>query len=230
MVIIGLIVGSTIVGRSLITDARIRTVMKEAETYVSAFGIFVNTYGCVPGDCLTATTFFGATDANAVAINNGDGDGLITTWAEIFAAWQHLMAANLIAGNYDGGASVANASIRIGTNVIPSGYSPSTFIIIKADNLWSNYTNSNQVAFASIGTAALTTYETFTALDASIIDLKADDGTPYTGRALGYAYIQGDGNCVATHYSNTPAHSLPYLPLTNTYCMMSFAAQGTMYQ
>lgn len=230
MVIIGLLVGSTVVGRSLITDARIRTVMKEAETYVSAFGVFVNTYGCVPGDCLTATTFFGATDANSNTIYNGNGDGQVDTMQENFNAWQHLMAAQLISGNYDGGASVASASFKIGINMVPSGYSPNTFILIKSETLWGNYLDSNQVVFASIGAGALTTYETFTVLDTSIIDLKTDDGMPYTGRTLGYSYVQGNGNCVATAYINSPAHSLPYLPLTSTYCMMSFAAQGTLYK
>src|ERR1019366_6843373 len=57
LVIIGLIVGSVLVGRDLIRAAELRSVISEVEKYKTAVMTFKGKYDCLPGDCANATTF-----------------------------------------------------------------------------------------------------------------------------------------------------------------------------
>lgn len=117
LAIIGLIVGSIIVGRDLIEAAELQTIMNEVNSYKAAVNTFQIKYGCLPGDCAFATNFFG-TDPSPGACGiygfemtppmsgtcNGNGSGLIGEDEnnEPFAAWQQLAYAGLIGGNYAG--------------------------------------------------------------------------------------------------------------------------------
>ncbi len=79
LVIIGLIVGGILMGRELIQASEVRSIITQASNLESQIHTFRSKYSCLPGDCASATTFFGTTDPLGSAIANGDGDGLIRT-------------------------------------------------------------------------------------------------------------------------------------------------------
>lgn len=112
LIIIGLVAGSIVAGTELINTASVRTQARQLETYRMAFTNFLDKYGCVPGDCINATTFLGNTDTNGNTIPNGDGNGVIDTanglpyddnsrpaWnasPEMYGVFQHLAMAKMI--------------------------------------------------------------------------------------------------------------------------------------
>ena len=110
LVILGLLVGGVLSGRSLIRASEIRSIISEQNTYVTAVHHFKDKYVSLPGDMPTATQFWGlqaATCFNSVpAINsistcNGDGDGKIIfspvpNFYENWYFWHHLENADLI--------------------------------------------------------------------------------------------------------------------------------------
>lgn len=114
MLIIGLIIGSVFVGRYMIRAAEIRSIMKEADAYVTAVNTFKIKYNALPGDMLDATNYFGqkldCSDRAETSLTcNGNSDGRIyggvsgvTTVNESFLLWQHLANAGLISGAYNG--------------------------------------------------------------------------------------------------------------------------------
>jgi prepilin-type N-terminal cleavage/methylation domain-containing protein len=77
LVIIGLVIGGVMVGQDLIFSAKIRAQIKQVEEMETAYNTFKVKYNCTAGDCANATEFFGTTDAQGNAVNNGNGDGII---------------------------------------------------------------------------------------------------------------------------------------------------------
>src|SRR5580693_8599189 len=59
LVIIGLIVGGTMVGQELVKASEARSFISTMQSFQSAFYTFQGKYDCLPGDCGNATTFFG---------------------------------------------------------------------------------------------------------------------------------------------------------------------------
>ena len=114
LVIIGLIVGGVLVGQDLIRSAEIRSTLTQIERYNTAANTFIGKYGCLPGDCANATTFWGLSNQCSINNNpfgsntcNGDGNGQISSaftgsgnsiaHSETILFWQQLGLAGLIA-------------------------------------------------------------------------------------------------------------------------------------
>lgn len=70
LVVIGLIIGSVLVGRDLIHIAEIRATIKQLEEFNTAVNAFKNKYNCLPGDCPNANSF-------GFSGVNGNGNGKI---------------------------------------------------------------------------------------------------------------------------------------------------------
>lgn len=117
LVILGLLVGGVLSGRSLIRAAEMRTVTVDAQRFMAATHTFRDKYFALPGDMTNATAFWGVaagTGNNAAcrdfksstpATCNGDGNGRIGLAAgsyEYFRYWQQLANAALIEGAYSG--------------------------------------------------------------------------------------------------------------------------------
>ena len=121
LVIVALLVGGVLVGRDMIHAAELRSVLSDIDKYKTAVNTFLVKYNCVPGDCATATNFWGVdpngcpnTANNTVpktATCNGNGNGTISSgWAnnaspyncEEYRFWQQLANAGLVAGQYVG--------------------------------------------------------------------------------------------------------------------------------
>ncbi len=97
LVVIGLVIGGIMTGRTLIRAAEIKSIGTDIEKFESARMVFRDKYNCIPGDC---------SSASSIAIgNNGNGDGYVghySTGSEHWNFWAHLGNAGLIAGAYSG--------------------------------------------------------------------------------------------------------------------------------
>lgn len=124
LVIIGLIVGGVVLGRDLIHQAQIRTVISQISRYNTATNGFRTKYNELPGDTARAVPFGLADPAcpsgvgpippvvpgcngNSDNIINGDSDGdgqmdSDTTNTENINYWYHLAKVGMIDGSYDG--------------------------------------------------------------------------------------------------------------------------------
>ncbi|MFO0389858.1 MAG: type II secretion system protein [Alphaproteobacteria bacterium] len=147
LVIIALIAGGVLAGRTMIRSAELQAVIKEYDFYVKALHEFNTKYAQLPGDFSGAEdmwgeiTLYADCDANNVGywsggINsegidatqtcNGDGNGRIgsSTSAGVLSdthewwyAWQHLSNAGLIDGKYTGGRSSTDTAGEAELNI-----------------------------------------------------------------------------------------------------------------
>ncbi len=99
MVIIGLLIGGVLKGQEMIKNAKIKRVMKQVDELRAAALSYQDRFGLLPGDDNTAVGRPGW-----MGVANGNGNGQINggngTGAESLGLFQHLAAANLIAGNF----------------------------------------------------------------------------------------------------------------------------------
>ncbi len=78
LVIIGLIVGGILFGKTLIQQAEIRSAISRLQTFETAYLTFQTKYNCIIGDCKNATDFFGSSyyiDTHGCTHPNGVGNG-----------------------------------------------------------------------------------------------------------------------------------------------------------
>jgi prepilin-type N-terminal cleavage/methylation domain-containing protein len=198
LVILGLLVGGVLTGKSLIRAAELRAVTTEFAAYQAAILTFKDKYQAIPGDMSNATRFWGklaaycnadAGTASATGTCNGNGDGLIWLGAganspgENFMIWNQLALSGLITGTYTGiSGSVDMWSAVYGENV-PISRLPNTVW-----NFWSadltggsnpfhyKYNNRNVLEFSM---------NSMNPAEAWAIDKKMDDGLPAKGNVHG---------------------------------------------
>jgi len=206
LVIIGLIVGGVLVGRELINTAKLRKVVSEVDKFTTAIQTFRVKYGCTPGDCKNATTFFTGT-------HNGNDDGKINVaqdpWSadenhlgivrpnnnsvagipeEVFLLNEHLAYAGLIAlapFDHTGTPPVPMRNkwyVNLGNPdwnllALTDGYGRNVIRI----GAWQN-TDSGWEAFIYIGGGGNT--KMYWPDEAFYIDSKTDDGLPLTGAVI----------------------------------------------
>ncbi|MDP1736000.1 MAG: type II secretion system protein [Caulobacter sp.] len=126
LVILGLLTGGILAGKSLIRASELRSVSTDVQRYITATQAFRDKYFYIPGDLPNATSFWGTLGGNSsdnysytcglapTTISqpltcNGDGDGstlyIVGTTGyvyERFRFWQHLANSGLIEGQYAG--------------------------------------------------------------------------------------------------------------------------------
>jgi prepilin-type N-terminal cleavage/methylation domain-containing protein len=124
LVILGLLTGGILAGKSLIRASELRSVSTEYSRYVTAAHAFRDKYFALPGDMINASAVWGALDGNdgtgsdcrgessGLPTCNGNGDGQICPGAACSAAtyeasliWKHLANAGMIEGSYTGNAA-----------------------------------------------------------------------------------------------------------------------------
>ncbi len=99
MVIIGLLLGGTLKGRQIITNAKIKNLENDYQGLQAACALYRDRYSSLPGDDSRAKIHFGE------EVNQGNGDGYIngvfnseTETDESRLVWSHLRAAGLVTG------------------------------------------------------------------------------------------------------------------------------------
>lgn len=94
LVIIGLLIGGILRGRTFIENAKIKNVIKSAESLTASMYAYQDRYGFLPGDDNTANARWGAV--------NGNGNGLLDGTEPQNVA-NHLERAGLVSGSYPSG-------------------------------------------------------------------------------------------------------------------------------
>lgn len=125
LVIIGLIVGGVLAGRSLLHSSQLQSIITDEERYVTAVRTFQSKYNALPGDMTNATSYWGSRTGGCdnagpfpetpqTLTCNGNGNGFIeneysvnspalnTPMSEGFYAWQQLADAGLVTGAFSG--------------------------------------------------------------------------------------------------------------------------------
>lgn len=204
LVILGLLVGGVLAGKSLIRAGELRGATTEFQKYQTAFHAFRDRYFAIPGDMANATAFWGSLSGNGTnttcfnlpasgtATCNGTGNGNIEQNRESFRFWQHLANAGLIEGQYSGLSGDADYAGRDITAV----NSPVSKI---ATGLW--WPNENGI-MSGVSTFFDGSYGNMLLLggyyapgntnitaimrpeEAWNIDTKLDDGSPYNGMVV----------------------------------------------
>ncbi len=214
LVIIALLIGGIIFGKSLIRNSELRAITSEYASYVQAIGNFRDKYQALPGDFAAASSVWSG-------ITNGDGDGLITVNVagtrldEQFLAWQHLAKSEFIKGNFTGTAGSAGVRDRVvGTNIPTSQLANAGWglISVTLTDIAGGYGAISYIApdippnhVLWLGGGSITGTADFqkavlTGAEAKDIDTKSDDGLPYTGKIV-VQYIDDDSCASATAYT-----------------------------
>lgn len=186
IVIIGLVVGGIMVGNDLIKAAQRRSQIAQFEMFQLAIGTFRTKYGGLAGDATNATDFF-------TAVSNGNGNGILqladgtsrcdlgTYGGEMEQFFIHLSKANLLDGNYTGGASIGigypSLKIKSAIGMVATNNNGSQQIrlcmrIVNPTSM-PNLNNADDVSASS---------NALNGEEAMFMDMKADDGKPAKGK------------------------------------------------
>lgn len=228
LVIIALVAAGVVVGKHLVKNAQLRAQGAEGDKFIRAINTFRLKYGCLPGDCPNATTFWG-TDPNGCPNTpyndvpkqetcNGNGDGkvgdfssgtTVSTWRyEWHRFWQQLANAGLIEGTFTG----APGQIAM-FQAMPEVNAPRTMIrdgsyrmyFIAYDWAQGNWlrVGALQNSVGHSGEPLLTPKELYA------IDLKFDDGRPWFGKIISHTSTQcmTSNNSQARYQAHNPNRS-----------------------
>jgi len=205
LVILGLLTGGILAGKSLIRATELRSVGVDATKYQTAIAAFRDKYFSVPGDMTNATSFWGTragtgsdatcytTIATYTGTCNGDGNGKITnttlfadpTGAEYFLAVQHMAYAGLIEGSYTGSSTVTTSGkFSAGTNIPVGKISGSGMRPLS----WANVSGNPTQYFPT--TPMVNMFTEFLPAGGRLLlpeelwnlDVKLDDGKPASGK------------------------------------------------
>lgn len=207
LVILGLLVGGILAGKSLIRASELRSVTTEHHRYITAMKAFQGKYFMLPGDISNAESFWGQLNAtNATCRDspttgtdtcNGNGDGVIEVSSsrsrEIYRFWQHLANAGLIEGSYTGTyVGAASWGVTRGGNIPASKLGSAGWAVVSRTNAIAQGGWYNSMFFPSSehwlefgGNTSANSYlidPMLKAEEAWNIDSKTDDGLPGTGK------------------------------------------------
>lgn len=235
LVIIGLIVGGVLVGQDLIKAAEVRATVGQYEKYNTAINTFRTKYNGMPGDLAIAqAAAFGMYSPAGMtgAAGLGDGNSLVEGASaggvilsgETIIFWKHLTQANLVDGAY--GADLA-AIVPVTANS-PQTYLPAaklgrgSYFLVAATSGVNYYVLGGA---PTIDTAGAVTYaNTLTPIEAYNIDLKVDDGAPYTGGV----YARGITTPFATYTTSQAVWSTATVAsAASTDCIVGGATAST---
>ena len=229
LVILGLLTGGILAGKSLIRASELRSVATEYQRWVTATYTFREKYMDLPGDFRDATRVWGLMDStvsvyctsiSGAALNpngtgacDGTGDGIIDNngyaapganrAAERYQYWRHLALAGLIEGTYNGKSGAGSHDHNPGVNTPTSKFT---------NAFWGTYYNATAWGFEFDLGAKRTNNgpvdPAFRSEEAWNLDTKLDDGKPRQGKI----YVRSDAtNCYLPNVGNVTDPTAEYL-------------------
>ena len=231
LVIIGLLTGGILVGKTVLRQARINSIITDSQRYIQAALTFQQKYGALPGDLATATGYWGAastcppTNASPLTAGitttcNGDGNGRIgisgtntNSYPETFLFWQHLINEKLVEGSLNGSPGSAGTSDHVvGTNAPESKLKGSGFgvnyIGVKSGDTYFFDDNFGHVLmYGGYYSNNFPVSEVLTGGEAYSLDTKIDDGLPAAGTIQTWKRTGYNANCATTSVSSTAAYT-----------------------
>ncbi len=225
LVIISLIVGGVIGGKSLIHASEIQSLVKFIKSHNTALNNFVLQYDALPGDMADATSYW------PTAAGNGNGDNRFgETFLEAAYYWNHLGLSELIPGKYTGSATVVIGesyppSPINGTYIQTFYSSPSAhFSTGCCSNGFSDRRNLFNIGKPSTVSTEWPREPFLMPKNAKAIDKKIDDGLPGNGKVYAFPHDNSATNC-ATSKSIAAMTTATYdVSITTTSCRLSFEA------
>lgn len=234
LVILGLLAGGVLSGRSLIRASELRATVTEVQRFMTATYSFRDKYFAIPGDMATASQFWTAwsttgTAASVTGAKNGDGNGLIGSAAESerLQFFRHLSLARLIEGSYAGSyaETVPDYTAVAGVNTPPAKLGKGGLVFVNSAGH-----AGNPKVYGLTGNYLLvqTSASPFTIVmpeEAWNIDTKIDDGISSSGAMLGIAGgALADRKCsINNDYENAATGATTYsLTETTQACTMLF--------
>lgn len=187
LTVVGLLVASTLVGKTVYKQAQLRNVAMMFRSYETAVVSFKTQYRALPGDIANAHRYWdnGAnTICGTAAQCNGDASGVID-WSsdananEFYRGMQHLSLARLVPDSFSGVGNVAVMGSNVG-----NAYGTRGAIALGSDYLYSA-SLVNAVTVGGVQTSAGWPAEAlFTPNEAVWIEQKMDDGLPALGKVI----------------------------------------------
>jgi len=207
LIIISLIVGGVIGGKSLIISAERNKQISQLKQFATAFNVFRDQYDALPGDFREASQYWvECVDSGA---NNCDGDGNnaigdgSTAHTENTRAWEHLSHAGLINETFRNDSPVLNPQSIWTRGIMMRTKHPVFDYSYKGTRL---ETQPNENG------------ETNKLMDIVAIDKKMDDGKPGLGK------IRCIGSCISTF-----GMAYPPEPFKENYVLAGVPIAGTTY-
>jgi len=181
LIIISLIVGGVVGGKSLIKSAELKSIISEHNTFQTAYNNFLIQYDDIPGDMANASEYW-----PGVAVD-GNGNRLISgSWLAIEGvnSWHHLSLAGLVNGTFVGSNGAYGGGSELGLTVPASKMKGRGWALVDTGPLHSK--NGNALGFMTPSTfpGGANKYPwggSLTPRDAISIDKKFDDGDPRSG-------------------------------------------------
>lgn len=168
LTIIALIIAALTVSQQIKTRLQLDQVVENRSLIESAVVSFENAYAALPGDYWQATTTF--SDAGT---KNGNGDNLLDPdtggFDERLLFWQHLLAAGVISGSYDG---VTNGNGGRMAAPLNKGYYRAD-----TDDIWGDVENTLYIVAEKADGGSV-----FSVAQAFRYDTDYDDASPWTGK------------------------------------------------
>lgn len=238
IVIIGLLVGAVLVGRDMISAAKVRAQVSQIEKYQTAVNVFREKYNCLPGDCKNAAnfgfpargTYGGQGDGNEIIEGNRTNSSVTVSGSyesagETVMFWVDLSMANLIEGTFNTASSTLRPAVSI-----TSATSPNLDAYFPAAELgngryvyaWSGGTTTDRINYfgldliiamlsascGGVGSGYIDTKWGMSVQEAYNIDKKVDDGKPQGGS------VQAFGLYCVPRWASTWITSAPYTTAT----------------
>ena len=186
LVIIGLLLGGILRGQELIQGARVRNVIDQQNGVRAAFFAFQDRFRLIPGNIPAAQIALVGSGATASTLGTA-GNGQIAA-TESSLAFQNLTVTGFLS------CSVCSATANAAST---AANSPSNVyggvLQIATDTALAN---NNNGTFGNALTTARTNIKTGNLIPSNVlaeIDLKADDGNPYTGNFRGSSWAATGG-------------------------------------
>lgn len=210
LVIIGLLIAAVLKGQELIVSSRLKSTIGQIDAVRSAVNTFRDKYNALPGDYPDAQRRIGSpngiTWVGCDGIAGCDGSGVIDgdgVSGETLFFWQHLAAANLVAGIDPAGAAVLGDSLPRAP--IGGGLTVRNETVVKKTAHW-----------LRLGSAAADPTGVIDSEQAEQIDTKVDDGRPGTGNVRTTTTACTTGAAVVDAASEYPTASVV------SRCLMNF--------
>ncbi len=182
LIIIGLLIGGILKGQELIRNAQSKSLIAQLDAYRAANNGFVDKYGQFPGDFSRASVLLSVKQDGATPQVDGDGNGRVNGLGndgESLEYWQHLSAADLIAG-INGSGPVPGVGIPVG-RVPGSAWNALNASTAGGELCEGCSLRGNYWRLGAPNETALTTEALIPADEAYLLDIKIDDGRPVSG-------------------------------------------------
>ncbi len=223
LIIVGLVVGGVMSGRSILEAAETRRVYEDAQGYISSIGQFMDKYGSLPGDMYDAESVWGQAAAGAACDTtnnsnrttcNGDGNSQIqlgtvvgsggSETVETFRAWQQLNNAGLLQVTAAGISGVGGVNHAVPSLNVPEGEASGSGYSLYYQGVGAGSffaVNATEVYghilhYGLYTAASITDAPMLLPQDAWEVDSKVDDGIPWSGSVRTYT-ATAQPNCAS---------------------------------